>query len=78
LIDALAKYKRLHGRYPMQLEDLPDPVSHPYLGDGYSYQSVDTGEWCQLQYAVDPKIGFEWTSDTKRWTEIQMMLLPIY
>jgi len=57
---------------------LPDPVSHPYLGDGYSYQSVDTGEWCQLQYAVDPKIGFEWTSDTKRWTEIQMMLLPIY
>ena len=24
MIDALAKYKRLHGHYPIRLEDLPD------------------------------------------------------
>jgi hypothetical protein len=78
LVDALANYNRLHGRYPLHLQELPGPVSDPRLGDGYIYRSFDPGEWFTLQYTVDPRTCFEWNSDTSRWTEIELMLLPVY
>jgi hypothetical protein len=78
VIDALTEYKQLHGRYPARLGNLPNGVPQPYLGSGYNYQCVDSGEWCQLQYTVDPWTCFEWTSDAGNWTEIPIMLLPVY